>query len=119
MTSRSKYLRVRLTAEEKNELDRISETEDITVSDLIRRLIHARLTYQIPKSQKRRRDYIKTDPELLREFGKIGNNLNQLARWSNTYKRSAEVTQILPILMSIERSIQKLAEIPRNGSKNN
>ena len=41
----------------------------------------------------------------LRELVRIGTNLNQLARWANTYKRAAEAVEILTALASIERRI--------------
>ena len=41
----------------------------------------------------------------LRELARIGVNINQLARWANTYKRAAEAVEVLAALASIERRI--------------
>lgn len=41
----------------------------------------------------------------LRELARIGANLNQLAKWANTYKRSAEALEVLTALAAIERTI--------------
>ena len=43
---------------------------------------------------------------LVREIAKIGNNLNQIARFSNTYKTSAEAVQIVSHLVAIESEIE-------------
>ena len=41
----------------------------------------------------------------LHELARIGANINQLARWANTYKRAAEAVEVLAALASIERRI--------------
>lgn len=41
----------------------------------------------------------------LRELARIGANINQLARWANTYKRTAEAVEVLVALAGIERLI--------------
>ena len=43
-----------------------------------------------------------------RELARIGSNLNQLARWANTYKRSAEALEVLGDLSAIEREMHGL-----------
>ena len=41
----------------------------------------------------------------LRELARIGVNLNQIARWANTYKRAVEAVEVLTALASLEREI--------------
>ena len=41
----------------------------------------------------------------LRELARIGANINQLARWANTYKRATEAAEVLTALAGIERRI--------------
>ena len=41
----------------------------------------------------------------LRELARIGANINQLARWANTYKRTAEAVEVVTALAGIERRI--------------
>lgn len=41
----------------------------------------------------------------LRELARIGANINQLARWANTYKRAAEAVEVLTALADFERRI--------------
>ena len=45
----------------------------------------------------------------LRELARIGANLNQLAKWANTYKRAAEAVEVLTALAGIERRIAGFA----------
>ena len=45
----------------------------------------------------------------LRELARIGANINQLARWANTYKRAAEAVKVLAALAAIERRIAGFA----------
>ena len=45
----------------------------------------------------------------LRELARIGANINQLARWANTYKRTAEAVEVLTALVDIERRIAEFA----------
>jgi len=40
---------------------------------------------------------------LLRELAKVGNNLNQIARWANTYKSDADALEVTQALLSIQR----------------
>lgn len=42
---------------------------------------------------------------LTRDIARIGNNLNQLARWANTYKGTAEALEVIGRLVAIEREI--------------
>lgn len=45
----------------------------------------------------------------LRELARIGANINQLARWANTYKRAAEAVEVVTVLAGIERRITEFA----------
>ena len=45
----------------------------------------------------------------LRELARIGANINQLARWANTYKRAAEAVEVVTALAGIERRIAGFA----------
>jgi hypothetical protein len=44
-------------------------------------------------------------------LARIGSNLNQLARWVNTYKRRAEALEVLMALTAFERELRKPEEI--------
>ena len=45
----------------------------------------------------------------VREIARIGSNLNQIARWANTYKDAAEAVEVIAHLAAIEREMVALA----------
>ena len=49
------------------------------------------------------------DKERIRQLARIGSNLNQIARWANTHKSSAEAVDVILTLAGIEEAIQSLA----------
>lgn len=53
----------------------------------------------------RRRRRSAVDPALLRELARIGNNLNQLARWANRDKNAVEARAVIARLIEIDREI--------------
>ncbi len=61
-----------------------------------------------PQKMPKRRPHNPVDPEFLREFRATGRNLNQLAKWVNTHKSNAEVKELLPLLIDIERTLAQL-----------
>ncbi len=55
------------------------------------------------------------ESERLRQIARIGNNLNQLARWANTHKTAAEPVSVIAHLVSFERSLLEVARIGQDG----
>ncbi len=49
--------------------------------------------------------------ERTRQIARIGNNLNQLARWANTHASAAEAVSVIAHLVSFERSLLRVARI--------
>ena len=49
------------------------------------------------------------ESERIRQIARIGNNLNQLARWANTHKTAAEAVSVIANLVSFERSLLAVA----------
>ncbi|WP_420448317.1 MobC family plasmid mobilization relaxosome protein [Candidatus Palauibacter sp.] len=49
--------------------------------------------------------------ERTRQIARIGNNLNQLARWANTHASTAEAVSVIAHLVSFERSLLTVARI--------
>ena len=43
------------------------------------------------------------------QVARIGNNLNQIARWANTHAETAEAVEVIAHLVAIERAIAGLA----------
>lgn len=100
---RNKRVNIKVTAEERQRWQTMAADAGLTVADLIRqRLGDAELVKRDPV---RRRAARRADPKLLAELGRIGNNLNQIARWANTYKTAAEAVEIITALAAIEREI--------------
>ena len=55
------------------------------------------------------------ESERIRQIARIGNNLNQLARWANTHKRAAEAVAVIANLVSFERSLLAVARFDGDG----
>lgn len=109
--TRAATVRLRLKPAEQADWQAQAEAEGITLSDLIRkRMGSAKPTGIEPKRQ--RRMGRKADPALLAALGRVGNNLNQVAKWANTYKTDAEARQVLAVLVSIERILLSYCPMP-------
>lgn len=68
---------------------------------------------------RRRRPMPKADPALLRELGRIGGNLNQVARWLNIANANGSHTDIDALvvatkLVAIERALTTLVFPPHS-----
>ncbi len=55
------------------------------------------------------------ESERIRQVARIGNNLNQLARWANTHKTAAEAVTVIAHLVSFERSLLTLVGTGEDG----
>ena len=53
--------------------------------------------------------------ERTRQIARIGNNLNQLARWANTHASTAEAVSVIAHLVSFERSLLRVARIDQEA----
>ena len=47
--------------------------------------------------------------ERTRQVARIGSNLNQIARWANTFASTAEAVEVVAHLVAIERALAALA----------
>ena len=52
---------------------------------------------------------VAVERERTRQVTRIGNNLNQIARWANTHAETAEAVEVIAHLVAIERAIAQLA----------
>jgi hypothetical protein len=93
-TARAVSLRIRMYPEEKELLRLNAGIQGLSVSDYFRQSC---LNFHVRKSPMER--------ERLRQLARIGSNLNQIARWANTYARTVEAVEILTALASLEREI--------------
>lgn len=106
MVKRDKWVHVKVSAYERAEWQRLAEMFGSSVSDLVRFSVGgAELTNrEVPKEVPVKR----VDPELIRELARIGNNLNQVGRWANTYKSDADAAQVLAALIALERELSTI-----------
>ncbi len=94
-TPRTAWLNVRVTVDEKNNVVEEAASRGMTMGDFMRQLLGKR---RVRKTRRER--------EKLLQLARIGNNLNQLARWANTYKSGADSVLILAELAAIERELK-------------
>ena len=47
--------------------------------------------------------------EQTRQISRLGNNLNQIAKWVNTYKSTAEAIEVIEALRAIEQALTQLS----------
>jgi len=67
--------------------------------DLSKRPTPAKIPQRLPA--------VVADPALLRELSRIGNNLNQIARFTNTHADTMEAVEIIAHLVAIERELKR------------
>lgn len=98
--ARDRWVHVKVTEAERVQWQALAESEGVSVADLIRRRVgDARPVGRAPV---RRRAARRADPLLLATLGRIGNNLNQIARWANVHKDAADAVQVLAALAAID-----------------
>ena len=79
----------------------------VSPSALLRRAMARTRTWTAPAQAIER--------ERTRQIARIGNNLNQLARWANTQKTAAEAVSVVAHLVSFERSLLAAARIDEDA----
>lgn len=77
-----------------------AERAGVTVSALIRRAMTRTRTWTAEDSAAAR--------DLARAVGRVGVNLNQIARWANTHRDAADALEVLAQLRDIERQLSAL-----------
>ena len=130
MRSKSKIFR--LTELQLEQLEKHLEKEGTTFTDFIHSLIQREvmkdaITVKQPKEEQKKprlkvktvievvKRYQKTDPALLLELSKIGNNLNQIARALNIIKnadpqeqRKLDIFSIFSVLKAIQTELEQV-----------
>ena len=108
---RDTTITLRVTQSEKLAWQNKADLIGMTISDLIRQAISRTKTWTAAD-----KSLVK---EQTRQIVRIGNNLNQIARWANTYKSTAEAVQIIQALRLIEQSLTQLSTKPSQPSSSN
>lgn len=107
---RDKWVNIKVTEAERDEWQAYALSEKMNLSDVFRQLISEKIgidaqLVNLPIKKKQQRIMRRADPELLRELAKVGNNLNQISRWANTYKTDADALEVMQVLLSIQRAL--------------
>ena len=79
----------------------------VPVSDLLRQAMARTRTWTAAAADVER--------ERTRQVARIGNNLNQLARWANRHAAAVEAVEVIAHLVAFERELRKLARIGTGG----
>jgi len=103
MALRDKWVHIKVSGEERDAWQAAAEAEGVTLADLVRARM---VTKTVDREPRRRRAARRADPALLAAIGRVGNNLNQIGRWVNTYKKGAEVIPVIAALVSLERAVR-------------
>lgn len=111
---RDKWVKVKATEEERRAWYALADASDLSLSNLIRQQMGAALVKRGPQKKRRNRGR-NHDPALVREVAKIGNNLNQIARWANGHKAQAEAEQVIAGLIAVQRQLSFL--LPASGAE--
>lgn len=98
--SRSQWIKIRVSSGERKVIHDKANLSGCTVTDLIRQSLSRVKTWTAKDKEVER--------EKIREFRRIGQNLNQVAKWCNSHKSAADAVQVLALLIVIERNQQKL-----------
>ena len=79
----------------------------VPLSDLLRQAMARTRTWTAAAADAER--------ERTRQVARIGNNLNQLARWANRHASAVEAVEVIANLVAFERELRKLTRIGGDG----
>ena len=80
-----------------------AEAAGVPLSDLLRRAMARTRTWTAAAAEVER--------ERTRQVARIGNNLNQIARWANTHAAPIDAVEIIAKLVCISQTLDKLARV--------
>lgn len=108
---RTKELTIRLTDHELDSVRSVALSRRTSMANLARAMLlstgaEVRKT-NAPRKNNKSNDQ---DRELLAELGKIGGNINQLARFANTHKSGVDALALLTQLAAIEKQLVSLID---------
>lgn len=75
----------------------------VPLSALVREAMARTRTWTAPAAEVER--------ERTKQVARIGNNLNQIARWVNTHKAAIEAVEVIVHLIAIERALRTLTPV--------
>ena len=107
--NRDLWQHVKVTPSERAAWKAAAQAEGVTVADLIRKRMGAAPEGRAPKRTRAAR---RADPRLIQAAGRIGSNLNQIARWCNTHCENADAVQVLAALVAIDQALTSFSYRP-------
>ena len=99
--NRAIWVKIRAREEERAEWHAKARRAGLSLSALVRRAIGRTRTWTVAHREVERARVV--------ELARIGNNLNQIARWANTHKACAEAVEVLAHLVALRREIRSFA----------
>ena len=95
------WIKIRTTPEQRAAWYEKARLKGVSFSELVRASLDGLVVH-------RRHQLRRVDPDLLRQLARLGNNLNQLARWANRDQRYADSAAMLGQLIEIDRELARL-----------
>ena len=99
--SKTRFVKIRVNDRERAEWKAAADNAGMTLSGLMRAAM-GRVKPWSPEP----RHLLK---ERNRQLARIGNNLNQIARWANTHKSAADSFEVARHLIALRRELERLA----------
>ena len=93
---RSAWIKMRVTPDEKRLIESKASAQGQTVTDFLRQRA---LDFRLRQSP--------LEKERIHQLARIGSNMNQIARWANTYKKRAEAVEVITRLIVLERKLHE------------
>ena len=81
----------------------------LSVSDLVRQAMARTGAWTPSPADAERERALEVERRRTREVARIGNNVNQIARWANEHKSAADAGEVLVRLVAIEQALRGLS----------
>ena len=106
---RAVWVKIRSSEAERAEWHAKARSAGLTLSDLVRRSVGRVHTWTVAHADVER--------ERTQQVARLGNNLNQIARWANTHKGAIEAVEVIGHLIAIERGLAVLTPAESQGRR--
>ena len=100
---RTGQIHLRVSPAELAEWRAKAEAAGLPLSDLLRQAMARTRTWTAAAA--------KVERERTRQVARIGNNLNQIARWANTHAAPIDAVEIIANLVYISQTLDELARV--------
>ena len=103
---RTSVVNLRLSDEEKARWQRQAADVGLTLADYLRKKTDGAESTNIePRKKRRPLKQIEANPELLLGIARLNSNLNQIAKWANTFKSAADAASVIAELIILDENI--------------